>query len=115
TNEAVTIVLSFSTTQSGVFSLTGGVTQSGNFTLSPLPDDPDPNEPGTPPGEDPPPQTGLAPASLAGKVMLGTRTSADNGGQGQTHVYTFTQPTFHDSDPPEESDGNYTYTPSGDT
>lgn len=58
---------------------------------------------------------GLAYSSLAGRTMLGTRTFTSTGPVGQTHVYTFTQNTFHDSDPPEESDGNYTYSATGNT
>jgi hypothetical protein len=41
--------------------------------------------------------------------MLGTRTYTSTGPVGQTHKYTFNATRFHDSDPPEESDGNYTY------
>ena len=56
---------------------------------------------------------GLAVPSLAGRTMYGTRTYTSTGPVGQTHVYTFSVNTFHDSDPPEESDGSYIYTPSG--
>ena len=52
---------------------------------------------------------GFAPNSLAGRKMLGTRTFTSTGPVGQTHTYTFSSTKFHDSDPPEESDGNYTY------
>jgi hypothetical protein len=52
---------------------------------------------------------GFAPNSVAGRKILGTRTFTSTGPVGQTHVYTFSSTKFHDSDPPEESDGNYTY------
>ena len=104
------IALSFSSPHNGVYSYTAGPPISGGFTLEGAPQEP--QEPTTPPGQ--PPKTGLAPSSLAGKTMLGTRTATSTGPKGQTHVYTFTSRTFHDSDPPEESDGNYTYTPNKD-
>ena len=63
--------------------------------------------------EIPPSNDGLAPNSLAGRTMLGTRTYTSTGPVGQTHVYTFSLNSFHDSDPPEESDGAYVYSPSG--
>jgi hypothetical protein len=44
--------------------------------------------------------------------MLGTRTFTSTGPVGQTHKYTFTGTRFHDSDAPEESEGNFTYNPS---
>jgi hypothetical protein len=47
--------------------------------------------------------------------MFGTRTFTSTGPVGQTHIYTFTASTFHDSDAPEEADGNYTYTANGDS
>jgi hypothetical protein len=53
---------------------------------------------------------GFAPVSIAGRTMEGTRTFTSTGPSGQTHIYTFNTGTFHDSDPPEESGGNYTYT-----
>jgi hypothetical protein len=52
---------------------------------------------------------GFAPNSLAGRKMFGTRTFTSTGPVGQTHIYTFNATRFHDSDPPEESDGNFTY------
>lgn len=44
--------------------------------------------------------------------MFGTRTFTSTGPSGQTHTYTFSADTFHDSDAPEESDGTYTYSAS---
>ena len=64
-------------------------------------------------GNEIPPNGGLAASSLAGKTMYGTRTYTSTGPVGQTHTYTFSVNTFHDSDPPEESDGSYLYTPNG--
>lgn len=110
TNGTEVVSLTFSSPQNGVYTYTSGPPISGGFTLEAAPDT-EPPDP-TPPTQ--PPKTGLAPSSLAGKTMLGTRTATSTGPKGQTHVYTFTSRSFHDSDPPEESDGNYTYTPNGD-
>lgn len=55
---------------------------------------------------------GFAPVSIAGRTMSGTRTFTSTGPSGQTHVYTFGNGTFHDSDSPEESGGTFTYTAS---
>ena len=41
--------------------------------------------------------------------MIATRTFTSTGPTGQTHTYTFASGTFHDSDPPEEADGNFSY------
>ena len=43
--------------------------------------------------------------------MLGTRTFTSTGPVGQTHKYTFSGSRFHDSDAPEESDGNFVWNP----
>ncbi|MGV3771920.1 MAG: hypothetical protein ACO1QB_03400 [Verrucomicrobiales bacterium] len=51
--------------------------------------------------------------SLSGLTMRATRTYTSTGPVGQTHTYTFSGSTFHDSDPPEESDGDYTYITTG--
>jgi hypothetical protein len=45
--------------------------------------------------------------------MRATRTFTSTGPVGQTHTYTFTAGAFHDSDAPEESDGNYTFSRNG--
>lgn len=47
--------------------------------------------------------------------MIGTRTFASNGGSGQRHVYTFGNGSYHDSDPPEESDGMFQWVPGNNT
>jgi hypothetical protein len=98
------VSLTFNASNSGAFAF-ADQSRSGTFeTRSNDPDDP---------GNEPPPNEGLAPASLAGRTMLGTRTFTTTGPVGQTHVYTFSVNTFHDSDPPEESDGGYIYQPAG--
>ena len=109
TEEAVEsrIALTFNSVNSGAY--VDATTQAnGTFELQPIAPNPDPD-----PGNEPPPNDGLAPSSLSGKTMYGTRTFTSTGPVGQTHVYTFTINTFHDSDPPEESDGSYLYQPSG--
>ncbi len=103
-----TITFNFSSTTGGNFAYTAGRNGSGTFTLTQN------QNPGPPPPIDPPPG-GKAPASLGGKTMLGTRTFTSTGPVGQTHTYTFTANTFHDADPPEQSDGNYVYQPNGDS
>lgn len=103
------IVLTFNSQTTGSYVDTDKEA-NGTFELQPITPDP-----GTDPGNEPPPNDGLAPSSLAGKTMYGTRTFTSTGPVGQTHVYTFTLNTFHDSDPPEESDGAYLYQPSGNT
>lgn len=55
---------------------------------------------------------GNAPVSLHARTLYGTRTYTSTGPVGQTHTYTFNGNMFHDSDPPEESDGVYTYSAS---
>ena len=97
------ISLTFNAGNSGSFAF-ADQSRSGTFETRSN----DPNDP----GHEPPPNNGLAPASLAGRTMLGTRTFTTTGPVGQTHVYTFSVNTFHDSDPPEESDGGYIYQPS---
>jgi hypothetical protein len=52
---------------------------------------------------------GFAPVSIAGREMQATRVFTSTGPNGQTHTYTFGNGTFHDSDPPEETDGVFTY------
>jgi len=47
--------------------------------------------------------------------MAGTRTFTSTGSTGQTHTYTFNSGHFHDSDPPEEADGTYTYSANNST
>ena len=100
------IVLTFSSANSGSYINTASQA-NGTFELQPT------DPPGSGGGSEPPPNDGLAPSSLSGKTMYGTRTFTSTGPVGQTHVYTFTINTFHDSDPPEESDGAYLYQPSG--
>jgi hypothetical protein len=98
------LVLTFHSANSGSFVFRdSGV--NGTFELQPINSGP-PNEP--------PPSNGLAPSSLDGKTMYGTRTFTSTGPVGQTHVYTFSGNSYHDSDPPEESDGNYVYAANGD-
>ena len=97
------INLTFNAPNSGAFEY---VNQSGNGTFEMQSQNPDP-------GPEPPPNNGLAPSSLSGRTMLGTRTFTSTGPVGQTHVYTFSANMFHDSDPPEESDGGYVYQPNG--
>jgi hypothetical protein len=104
------VSLTFVNTQSGGFNYTSGTIGQGTFTLA---------QNQTPPGDgggtnNPPPATGNAPSTIAGKTMFGTRTFTSTGPSGQTHTYTFTANTFHDSDAPEESDGSYTYQPNSD-
>ena len=101
---ASTIRLTFSSTDSGAY--VAGQNQ-GTFRLETTPSNP--GDPGSP--NDP---GGLAPASLSGRTLNGTRTFTSTGPKGQTHVYTFAGSNFHDSDPPEESDGTYVYQPAGD-
>ena len=102
------LLLTFNTPTSGsyVYSDQSG---QGTFTMqAAIP------TPGTG-GSEIPPHGDLAADSLAGRTMYGTRTFTSTGPVGQTHVYTFAANTFHDSDPPEESDGSYVYQPSGNT
>ena len=99
------LTLYFASSGAGTFIYNSGEPGQGNFSLQAA--NPDP---GNPPGGN----NGLAPSSLSGKTMLGTRTFTSTGPVGQTHVYTFSANGFHDSDPPEESDGVYTYTPDRD-
>lgn len=111
-NEAETLQLVFASEHSGTFSYTGGRSGAGSFTLEDF--NPDPGEDPDGGGNNPPPDDGI-PTSLSGRTMFGTRTFTSTGPTGQTHVYTFSGNNFHDSDPPEESDGNYTYSVSGNT
>jgi hypothetical protein len=106
TEEAVEshIALTFNSPNSGAF-VNAAQQVNGTFELQPITPDPDPE----------PPNDGLAPSSLAGKTMNGTRTFTSTGPIGQTHVYTFSLNSFHDSDPPEESEGSYLYQPNGNT
>lgn len=112
TEEAVEshIVLTFNSPNSGAF-VNAAQQVNGTFELQPITPDPDPD----PNPNDPPPNDGLAPSSLSRKTMYGTRTFTSTGPVGQTHVYTFSLNSFHDSDPPEESDGAYLYQASGNT
>ena len=104
--EEARFILTFNSQNTGSF-VNADQTQSGTFEMNPV--NPDPGG-----GNEPPPNDGLAPNKLAGRTMYGTRTFTSTGPVGQTHVYTFSLNTFHDSDPPEESDGDYVYTPNGD-
>lgn len=104
------LALSFASTNSGAFRYTSGATGQGTFTVTRIQDPGD----GGDGGENPPPPTGNAPSSLTGRRMFATRTFTSTGPTGQTHEYTFTAHTYHDSDAPEESDGTYTYAPNGD-
>ena len=97
--------LTFSSSNNGLFNYTAGREGQGTFTLAQSQN----SQP--PPDQNPPPIQGNAPASLAGKTMLATRTFTSTGPVGQTHTYTFTNTSFHDSDPPEESAGRYDYHP----
>lgn len=54
---------------------------------------------------------GFAPVNISKRKMFATRRFTSTGPNGQTHDYTFNNGLFHDSDPPEESDGTYVYTP----
>lgn len=103
----VGLTLVFGSSNAGTFTYTSGENGQGNFTLQTAQNNPDPGPGGG--GND-----GLAPDSLSGLTMYGTRTFTSTGPVGQTHVYTFSSNGFHDSDPPEESDGVYTYNPDGD-
>jgi hypothetical protein len=104
---ASTLQLNFASANSGTY--IGGQDQ-GTFQLRAAQ-----NEPIELPGPaDPGSAEGLAPLSLDGQVMHGTRTFTSTGPKGQTHTYTFSGNTFHDSDPPEESDGQYIYAPAVD-
>jgi hypothetical protein len=96
-----TIRLTFSNSDSGVYL---AHEDQGTFQFQPLENDP--NDPGPSPSD---PVT--VPSSLDGLTLYGTRTFTSTGPVGQTHVYTFSGNKFHDSDPPEESDGDYIYTP----
>ena len=102
------VSLNFTSTNNGTFAYTGGRTGQGYFTLNQQPDPGGDPEPGGTPDPD-----ALAPASLNGKTMLGTLYFTSTGPVGQTHTYTFSAGTFHDSDSPEESDGRYTWQPNG--
>lgn len=99
------LTLYFGSSGAGTFIYNSGETGQGNFSLQAA-------NPG--PGDPPGGNNGLAPSSLSGTTMYGTRTFTSTGPVGQTHVYTFSANGFHDSDPPEESDGVYTYTPDRD-
>ena len=103
--EDSTIVLTFNSQTTGSY-VYQGEASDGTFELRPT--NPDPGG-----GNEPPQNNGLAPSSLAGITLQGTRTFTSTGSVGQTHVYTFSINSFHDSDPPEESDGSYTYEPDG--
>lgn len=100
-----TIRLAFSAINSGMY-IAGA--EQGTFQTQE-----NRSEPADPGGDDGSPY-GLAPATLEGRTMHGTRTFTTTGPVGQTHIYTFAGSTFHDSDPPEESDGAYTYAPAAD-
>jgi hypothetical protein len=104
---AVTSFLQFSTANSGTFTFSGASSGSGTFTLGPTVTPQDPPDPGGG-------TLGKAPSTLNGRALSGTRTFTSTGASGQTHVYTFNATTFHDSDPPEESDGTYTWRANGD-
>ncbi len=101
-----TIQLTFASANSG--SYVAGAEQ-GTFQVQATPNNPNDPNPPDPGGGD-----GLAPGSIEGRTIHGTRTFTSTGSVGQTHVYTFTGSNFHDSDPPEESDGQYVYQPAGD-
>ena len=101
-----TIRLTFSSADSGAY--IAGQDQ-GTFRIEAT--QTDPIDPGPSPGD--PGGGGLALASLDGRTLHGTRTFTSTGPNGQTHVYTFSASNFHDSDPPEESGGNYVYQPAG--
>ena len=103
---ASTVRLAFASAESGAYT---AASDQGTFRLQQAQNSPDqPENPDTPGDEQ-----ALAPNSLDGAVMYGTRTYTSTGPVGQTHVYTFTGSSFHDSDPPEESDGSYIYEPAG--
>lgn len=102
------IILTFNSASSGSF-VNMTEDRQGTFEINPINPNPDPGG-----GNEPPANDGLAPSTLADRTMYGTRTFTSTGPVGQTHVYTFSLNTFHDSDPPEESDGVYLYEPNGD-
>ena len=104
--EEQAILLNFNSRTTGAFAFRDQ-RDNGTFEVRPIGGG---NEP---PGNVPPPSGGLAVSSLAGRTMYGTRTYTSTGPVGQTHTYTFSVNTFHDSDPPEESDGSYLYTANG--
>jgi hypothetical protein len=113
TNETINLNLVFTSGAAGNYTYTTSPTQaSGTGTFSNLTNTPGPN-PNDPGGNNPGGGTGLAPASLAGKLMDGTRTQTSTGPAGQTHTYTFTATTFTDVDADERGTGDYTYTPNG--
>ena len=99
-----TVRLAFSSNDSGAFVADQ---DQGTFRLQSVPEDPNNPCPGDPGG-------GLAATGLNGRILHGTRTFTSTGPVGQTHVYTFSGTNFHDSDPPEESEGAYNYAPDGD-
>lgn len=99
--------LTFSSATSGSYQFVSDPF-AGSFTLETIQNGG--GEPDT--GGDPEDDSGLAPGSLDGRILYGTRTFTSTGPVGQTHVYTFTGSAYHDSDPPEESDGAYVYEPS---
>jgi hypothetical protein len=102
------LTLAFSSVNAGTYTYTAGASGQGNFMVQaaqPNNENPDSGGDGG---------SGLAPSSLSGRTMLGTRTFTSTGPMGQTHVYTFAGNTFHDSDPPEESDGSFAYEADGD-
>lgn len=101
------IRLAFASSRSGTFQYGSGEEGQGTFTLQAAPDGSGPTDPGDSPGSE------LAPPSLSGRTLFGTRTFTSTGPVGQTHVYTFSATGFHDSDPPEESDGVFAYEPNG--
>lgn len=58
----------------------------------------------------------LAPPDLAGRSMVGTRTTSSAGSGGQTHFYAFDlYGRFHDSDGAEHGSGAFRYFPDGST
>ncbi|MDX1952109.1 MAG: hypothetical protein SFY81_07975 [Verrucomicrobiota bacterium] len=99
--------LTFANNNAGSYSLTGSNPENGTFMMQATPVNPGG-------GTNTPPNEGLAPTSIVNLRMFGTRVSTSTGPNGQTHVYDFSATRFHDSDPPEESDGNYTWSPMGD-
>ena len=113
TNASTSLSMNFQSTTDGTFTYTSGRTGQGTFQLvriDDLPNEPEP--PDNPPQQ---PNDGLAPASLDGRIMYGTRTFTSTGPVGQTHRYVFVGQTFEDTDPPEEAEGIYDWEPSGDT
>jgi len=113
TNETINVNLTFTSLTAGNYTYTTTPTHtSGAGTFSNFSTTPPPPS-GNPPGGDPGGNTGLAPTTISGRTMIGTRTQTSTGPAGQTHTYTFTGNTFTDVDNDERGTGFYTWAPNG--